>query len=127
MRQTMALCRLSRNAQSGIDRAMKICRDLPSLRAACAVLRASGRRLGLVPTMGALHDGHVSLLAAARAAGADAVAASIFVNPLQFNANDDLARYPRDEDGDLAKLSAAGAIWCGCRRLKPCIRLAAPA
>ena len=92
---------------------MKICRDLPSLRAACAALRASGRRLGLVPTMGALHDGHLSLLAAARAAGADAVAASIFVNPLQFNANDDLARYPRDEDGDLAKLSAAGCdlVW----------------
>lgn len=92
---------------------MKICRDLPSLRAACAGLRASGRPLGLVPTMGALHDGHLSLLAAARAAGADAVAASIFVNPLQFNANDDLARYPRDEDGDLAKLSAAGCdlVW----------------
>jgi pantoate--beta-alanine ligase len=113
MRRTMAVCGLSRNAQSGIQRAMKICRDLPSLRAACAALRASGRRLGLVPTMGALHDGHLSLLAAARAAGADAVAASIFVNPLQFNANDDLARYPRDEDGDLAKLSAAGCdlVW----------------
>jgi pantoate--beta-alanine ligase len=87
---------------------MEICRDLTSLRAACAALRAGGRRLGLVPTMGALHAGHVSLLAAARAAGADAVAASIFVNPLQFNASDDLARYPRDEEGDLAKLRAAG-------------------
>jgi pantoate--beta-alanine ligase len=87
---------------------MEICRDLPSLRAACAALRAGGHRLGLVPTMGALHAGHVSLLAAARAAGAGAVAASIFVNPLQFNASDDLARYPRDEEGDLAKLRAAG-------------------
>lgn len=87
---------------------MEICRDLPSLRAGCAALRAGGRRLGLVPTMGALHAGHVSLLAAARAAGADAVAASIFVNPLQFNPGDDLARYPRDEEGDLAKLRAAG-------------------
>ena len=65
---------------------MKICRDLPSLRAACAALRASGRRLGLVPTMGALHDGHLSLLTAARTAGADAVAASIFVNPLKLSA-----------------------------------------
>ena len=84
-----------------------------SLRAASAALRSNGRRLGLVPTMGALHDGHLSLLAAARAQGADAVAASIFVNPLQFNANDDLARYPRDEDGDLAKLRAAGCdlVW----------------
>ncbi len=92
---------------------MKICRDLPSLRAACAALRANGRRLGLVPTMGALHDGHLALLGAARAAGADAVAASIFVNPLQFNVNDDLARYPRDEEGDLAKLRAAGCdlVW----------------
>ena len=92
---------------------MLICRDLMSLRAASAALRSNGRRLGLVPTMGALHDGHLSLLAAARAQGADAVAASIFVNPLQFNANDDLARYPRDEDGDLAKLRAAGCdlVW----------------
>lgn len=93
--------------------AMQICRDLPSLRAATAAFRAAGRRLGLVPTMGALHDGHLALLAAARAAGADAVAASIFVNPLQFNANDDLARYPREEQGDLAKLRAAGCdlVW----------------
>jgi len=92
---------------------MLICRDLPSLRAACATLRSNGRRLGLVPTMGALHQGHLALLDAARAAGAGAVAASIFVNPLQFNASDDLARYPRDEDGDLAKLRDAGCdlVW----------------
>lgn len=92
---------------------MLICRDLPSLRAACAALRSNGRRLGLVPTMGALHQGHLTLLSAARAAGAGAVAASIFVNPLQFNASDDLARYPRDEDGDLAKLRDAGCdlVW----------------
>lgn len=92
---------------------MLICRDLTSLRAASAALRSNGHRLGLVPTMGALHDGHLALLAAARAAGADAVAASIFVNPLQFNASDDLARYPRDEDGDLAKLRDAGCdlVW----------------
>jgi pantoate--beta-alanine ligase len=92
---------------------MLICRDLPSLRAACATLRSNGRRLGLVPTMGALHQGHLALLDAARAAGAGAVAASIFVNPLQFNASDDLARYPRDEDRDLAKLRDAGCdlVW----------------
>jgi pantoate--beta-alanine ligase len=91
---------------------MQICRDLPSLRAAAAALRAAGRRLALVPTMGALHEGHVALVHAARQA-ADAVAASIFVNPLQFNASDDLARYPRDEEGDLAKLRAAGCglVW----------------
>jgi pantoate--beta-alanine ligase len=93
--------------------AMLICRDLPSLWAACAALRASGRRLGVVPTMGALHQGHLALLGAARAAGAGAVAASIFVNPLQFNVSDDLARYPRDEDGDLTKLRDAGCdlVW----------------
>jgi len=92
---------------------MQICRDLPSLRAATAAFRSAGRRLGIVPTMGALHEGHLALVAAARAAGADAMAASIFVNPLQFNANEDLARYPRDEAGDLAKLRAAGCdlVW----------------
>jgi len=92
---------------------MLICRDLPSLRSACAALRSNGRRLGLVPTMGALHQGHLALLDAARAAGADAIAASIFVNPLQFNASDDLARYPRDQAGDLAKLRDAGCdlVW----------------
>lgn len=92
---------------------MQICRDLPSLRAATAALRANGQRLAIVPTMGALHDGHLALVAAARAAGADAVSASIFVNPLQFNANEDLSRYPRDEAGDLAKLKAVGCdlVW----------------
>lgn len=91
---------------------MQICRDLPSLRAATAALRAAGKRLALVPTMGALHDGHISLVAAGRQA-ADAVVTSIFVNPLQFNPNEDLSRYPRDEEGDLAKLRAAGCdlVW----------------
>ncbi len=91
---------------------MLICRDLPALRAATATFRAAGRSLGLVPTMGALHAGHIELVAAARRE-ADAVAASIFVNPLQFAATEDLSRYPRDEDGDLAKLRAAGCdlVW----------------
>lgn len=91
---------------------MLICRDLASLRAATAALRAGGKRLALVPTMGALHDGHLALVAAGRQV-ADAVATSIFVNPLQFNPNEDLSRYPRDEEGDLAKLRGAGCdlVW----------------
>lgn len=64
-------------------------------------------RLGFVPTMGYLHEGHLSLVRAARAA-TDTVAASIFVNPTQFGPNEDLARYPRDPDRDLALLQAEG-------------------
>jgi pantoate--beta-alanine ligase len=85
---------------------MLIARTLDDLRAACADLRVRHGALGLVPTMGALHAGHLALVAAARAAGV--VVASIFVNPLQFAATDDLARYPRDEAGDLAMLAEAG-------------------
>jgi pantoate--beta-alanine ligase len=70
--------------------------------------RAVGRRVGLVPTMGALHAGHRSLVA--RAVGeCDVVAVTVFVNPLQFDVAADLARYPRDLDGDMAQAQAAGA------------------
>ena len=65
------------------------------------------RPLGFVPTMGALHDGHLELVRRARGASS-AVAASVFVNPLQFGPNEDLARYPRDFDGDRDKLAKAG-------------------
>ena len=91
---------------------MDIARDLESLAAALAPHRAADARVALVPTMGALHAGHRALLRAARGA-ADVVVASVFVNPLQFNDPGDLARYPRDLEGDAAQLRAAGCavLW----------------
>ena len=80
---------------------------IADLRAACEHARAAGRRVGVVPTMGFLHDGHRSLMRAARAAS-DFVVVTIFVNPLQFGANEDLDRYPRDLAGDLAQCRAEG-------------------
>ncbi len=79
-----------------------------ALRETVAAWRAAGERIALVPTMGALHAGHLALVAAARAR-AERVVVSIFVNPTQFDEADDLAAYPRDEAGDLAKLAEARA------------------
>jgi pantoate--beta-alanine ligase len=70
-------------------------------------IRAEGLRVGLVPTMGYLHEGHASLMRRA-AQDTDVVAATVFVNPLQFAAGEDLATYPRDLDGDLATAARAG-------------------
>ena len=86
---------------------MLIARTLDELRAACAALRAKAPALALVPTMGALHAGHRALVRAGVESGA-ATAASVFVNPLQFGASEDLSRYPRDEAGDLALLEVEG-------------------
>jgi pantoate--beta-alanine ligase len=91
---------------------VQIIRELSGLKPAVAALRGAGDTLALVPTMGALHDGHLALVAEARKHAAH-VAATIFVNPLQFNDPGDLARYPRTEEADLAKLETAGCnlVW----------------
>jgi pantoate--beta-alanine ligase len=86
---------------------MLIARTLPDLRAACDRLRSTAGALAFVPTMGALHEGHRTLVRTGVASGA-ATVASIFVNPLQFGPNEDLSRYPRDEAADLAALEAEG-------------------
>ena len=90
---------------------MQIVREIITLPDSLAALRASGT-VALVPTMGALHDGHLALVAAARRE-AERVVATIFVNPLQFNDPADLERYPRSEEADLAKLEQAGChmVW----------------
>ena len=91
---------------------MQIIRDPAALNEALAALREGGRTIAFVPTMGALHAGHMALVAEARAR-ADHAVASIFVNPTQFGANEDLATYPRREAADAAMLETEGCaiLW----------------
>jgi pantoate--beta-alanine ligase len=86
---------------------VKLVRSKGELRAILAAERAAGRSIGLVPTMGYLHEGHVSLLRAARAE-CDTAVMSLFVNPTQFGPGEDLERYPRDEERDAELAAAAG-------------------
>ncbi|GAN00095.1 pantoate-beta-alanine ligase [alpha proteobacterium U9-1i] len=90
-----------------MSKALTIVRNVASLRAEVARWRAGGERVELVPTMGALHEGHLSLVRTAKARGGRVIA-SLFVNPRQFAPHEDFERYPRDEAGDAAMLAAAG-------------------
>jgi pantoate--beta-alanine ligase len=91
---------------------LQIIREVPQLPSALIALRAGGKSLALVPTMGALHEGHMALIHEAKRR-TDRVVATIFVNPLQFAANEDLDRYPRQEEQDAAMLEGAGCdlLW----------------
>ena len=80
---------------------MEVIRAIAMARKVCDAARSAGRTVGFVPTMGAFHDGHASLMRRAREER-DHVTVSIFVNPLQFGPGEDLSRYPRDEDRDLS-------------------------
>jgi len=89
------------------DAAVRVYRAKAPLRDALAPVRRAGGTIGLVPTMGYLHEGHLSLLRAARAE-CDVVVMSLFVNPTQFGPGEDLERYPRDEERDLRLAAEAG-------------------
>jgi pantoate--beta-alanine ligase len=92
--------------------ALPVARKIAALRTQIAAWRQAGDRIALVPTMGALHDGHLALVGRALAEN-DRVVVSIFVNPTQFGPNEDFANYPRDESADVEKLRPLGVhlVW----------------
>jgi pantoate--beta-alanine ligase len=96
---------------------MKVCHSIDEVRAASRTGRRAGKGLGLVPTMGALHEGHLSLVRAAKAQ-CDLVVVSIFVNPLQFGPNEDLAKYPRNFDRDRELLAKEGVDFIFAPRVE---------
>lgn len=89
---------------------MRVVRTIAEMQAVCRTLHREGKAIGLVPTMGALHAGHLSLVRSARTQN-DSVVVSIFVNPIQFGPNEDLAKYPRTFEQDCAQLDHAGVDY----------------
>ncbi|UCC44229.1 MAG: pantoate--beta-alanine ligase [Candidatus Zixiibacteriota bacterium] len=96
---------------------MKVIRSVSKMQRLSRDLTAKGKKIGLVPTMGYLHEGHLSLIRRAKKA-ADVVIVTIFVNPTQFGPGEDLAKYPRDEKGDIAKIKATGGDYVFSPRAK---------
>jgi pantoate--beta-alanine ligase len=96
---------------------MRLCHSIDEVRAASRTGRREGKSLGLVPTMGALHEGHLSLVRAAKAQ-CDLVVVSIFVNPLQFGPNEDLAKYPRNFDRDRELVAKEGVDFIFAPRVE---------
>ncbi|MCE2509653.1 MAG: pantoate--beta-alanine ligase [Alphaproteobacteria bacterium] len=99
---------LRMSAKKGEAIELPIVRSIADLRSAIALRRAAGESIGLVPTMGALHEGHLALVRAS-CSGMDCTVATVLVNPLQFSPDEDFESYPRNEAGDAAMLSEAGA------------------
>lgn len=95
------------DCETAMTSSLPVVRDVPSLRNEIGTWRKAGLRVGLVPTMGALHEGHLSLVRTAKE-NCDRVVTTLFVNPRQFAPHEDFERYPRDEAGDAAMLAGAG-------------------
>ena len=103
----------------GRNPAPRLIADGEALRQAVRAAQQAGQTVGLVPTMGALHEGHLSLVDAARGE-CDVVVVTIYVNPTQFAAGEDFEKYPRDLEADLARLAHAVAIWRLCPATMRC-------
>ncbi len=104
---------------------MRTVRTVAELREVLASERRAGRSIGLVPTMGYFHDGHLSLMRQARAQN-DVLVVSLFVNPAQFGPGEDLEAYPRDEERDTRLAEARGSTCCSRRRWRRSTRTASP-